>query len=87
MEKEKKEFKEYQKLDKERRSVEYNLYDKELRNAVEELEKVYSSSSKFLIFDRLKMRDKNIIKRRVRYMLNMYMNKIKFKKLKKKLDY
>jgi structural maintenance of chromosome 3 (chondroitin sulfate proteoglycan 6) len=43
LEKEKKEFKLYQNLDKERRSIEYTLYDKELSEAIEHLDQIEKS--------------------------------------------
>ena len=43
LEKEKKELKVYQKLDKDRRSIEYTLYEKELSEAIEHLDQIEKS--------------------------------------------
>lgn len=70
LKKEAQELEEYQKLDKERRSIEYTLYNKELQTAIEKLEDVCGDLNVVLIHCRLREDVKNFLPTQTNYILN-----------------
>lgn len=67
LEKEKQEYKEFQKIDKKKKSIEYTIYNKELEEAVNNLEHVKD----FLFNFRLKKLVKNLLQTHLYYILKI----------------
>jgi chromosome segregation ATPase len=70
LKKEAQELEEYQKLDKERRSIEYTLYNKELQTAIEKLEDVCDELNIVVIHCRLREDVKSSLPIRTNFILN-----------------